>query len=234
LRTHSSVSLACALGLALGLAGIGAPAARASFIDFAATPTGSTVSIGTQSLSGTVQGLSTATVIAGAPGFPSSMATPGTSLVFTTGSLVSTNAQGDMFFGPGGSIVLLSGSNSVLFSGAFTGTAAAPETELQPIVGGLYKLVTAGFAGQLVSSLTNFFGLSSGPDSAGALTLTLGVDNGSLVATSIDVTIDPNPAGVPSGAGTVPEPASIALIALGLPVAAYLGRRRRLARGAAR
>jgi hypothetical protein len=233
LRTHSSVSLACALGLALGLAGVCAPAARASFIDFAASPTGSTVSIGTDSLSGTIQGLSTATVLDGAPGFPTSLATPGASLVFSTGDLVSTDAKGDMFFGPGGSIVLLDGSNKVLFSGAFTGSADAPETELQPVVGGLYKLVTAGFAGQLVSSLTNFFGLSAGVDSAGALTLTLGVESGKLMATSVDVTIDPNPSGVPIGAGSVPEPTSIALVALGLPVAAYLGRRR-LARKAAR
>ena len=233
MRTHSSVSLACALGLALGLAGVCAPAAKASFIDFAATPTGSTVSIGTDSLSGTIQGLSTATVLNGASGFPTSLATPGASLVFTTGTLISTDAKGDMFFGPGGSIVLLDGSNKVLFSGGFTGTTGAPETELQPVVGGLYKLVTAGFSGQLVSSLTNFFGLSSGVDSAGALTLTLGVESGKLTATSVDVTIDPSPAGPPSGQGSVPEPASIALVALGLPLAGYLGRRR-LARNTAR
>jgi hypothetical protein len=208
---------------ALAVAGALSPtAAKAAFIDFVALPAGHTnqATVAATTLSGADFGIASA-IGQGTPNADGSgPALSGAHLDFSTGPLTGTDAAGDLFYGPGGSITIADASG-VLFSGAFTGT-----TELIPETGGLFKIFAAGFAGQVATSLDTFFGLSTGQDSAGILSLNFSVSGTALKFLSGDISIDPNPQGPPIGAGTVPEPASVALVALGLPVAALFGRRR--------
>lgn len=208
---------------ALAVAGAFSPtAARAAFIDFVALPAGhvNQVTVAATTLSGDDFGIASA-VGEGTPNADGSgPALSGAHLDFTTGPLTSTDAAGDLFYGPGGGIKI-SDASGILFMGQFTGA-----TELIPETGGLFKILAAGFAGQVASSLDTFFGLSTGEDSAGTLSLNFSVSGTSLKFLSGDISVDPNPQGAPIGAGTVPEPASVALVALGLPLAALLGRRR--------
>lgn len=209
---------------ALAVAGALSPrSAGAAFIDFVALPAGHTnqVTVAATTLAGADFGIASA-IGEGTPNADGSgPALSGAHLDFTTGPLTGTDASGDLFYGPGGSLTITDASG-VLFSGQFTGT-----TELIPETGGLFKILAAGFAGQVAPSLDTFFGLSTGQDSAGTLSLNFSVSGTNLQFLSGDISVDPNPQGAPIGAGTVPEPASVALVALGLPLAALLGRRAR-------
>ncbi len=205
---------------ALALAGALSPtASQAAFIDFVAVPAGhaNTITVGATTLTGGDIGIASA-IGEGTPlnngGGPS---VAGAHLDFTTGTLTGTDAAGDLFYAPGGSLTI-SDAAGTLFTGKFTGPA-----ELLPETGGLFKILAAGFAGQVSTDLDTFFGLSTGLSSAGALSLNFSVSGTALSFLSGDISVDPNPQNPPIGA---PEPASLALIALGLPAAAYLGRRR--------
>lgn len=206
---------------ALAVAGAFSPmAAKAAFVDFVTLPAGHTdqISLAGSTLSGTDMGIAGVTGI-GTPlnnGYGPTLY--GAHLDFTTGPYTGTDASGDFLYGPGGTVTL-SDSTGTIFAGKFTGT-----TTLLPETGGLFKILAAGFAGQLASSIDNYYGLSAGLSSAGTLSLNFAVTpTGGLQFLSGDVSIDPDPQGPPIGA---PEPASMALVALGLPLAAVVARRR--------
>jgi hypothetical protein len=205
----------------LALAGaLSCASARAAFIDFVALPAGHTngITVGATTLAGVDLGV--ASVVG--EGTPANDGTgpaiPGGRLDFTTGTYTSVDAAGNLYYGPGGSITV-SDANGVLFSGQFTGT-----TELLLEAGGMFKILAAGFSGQVNPALDTFFGLSTGEASAGTLSLNFAVGQTSLSFLSGDISVDPNPQGPPAAA---PEPASMALVALGLPVALCLARRSR-------
>ena len=204
---------------ALAVAGAFSPmASKAAFIDFVALPAGHTnqVTVGATTVAGADLGVASA-IGQGTPNSNGSgPALSGAHLDFTTGAFTGTDASGTLSYGPGGTVTI-SDASGVLFAGKFAGT-----TELVPETGGLFKILAAGIAGQVATGLDTFFGLSTGQDSAGILSLNFSVTGSTISFQSGDITVDPNPQGPPIGA---PEPASVALVALGLPLAALLGRR---------
>jgi hypothetical protein len=213
LRRYSLVLAALALAAT-------APASKAAFIDFVALPAGhaNAVTVGPTTLAGVDLGIASI-VGEGTPLHDGSgPAISGGRFDFTTGAYTGTDAAGDLMYGPGGTLTI-SDSAGTLFSGKFTGT-----TMLVPETGGLFKILVAGFAGQVNAGLDSFFGLSTGQSSAGTLSLNFFASSSGLSFLSGDISIDPNPLGPPIG---VPEPASLALMALGVPVA-LLARRRAL------
>lgn len=205
---------------ALALAAAAAPASKAAYIDFVALPAGhaNTATVGSTALTGADFGIG---LIVG-EGTPLNAGTDpafsGGRLDFTTGAYTGTDAAGDLMYGPGGTLTITD-SAGTLFAGQFTGT-----TTLVPETDGLFKILVAGFAGQVNAGLDSLFGLSTGQSSAGTLSLNFSSSASGLGFLSGDISIDPNPQGPPAAA---PEPASLALMALGLPVALLARRRAR-------
>ncbi len=206
---------------ALALAGAAAaPATQAAYIDFVALPAGhaNTATVGSTAITGVDFGIASI-VGEGTPlNNGSGPAFSGGRLDFTTGAYTGTDAAGDLMYGPGGTLTITD-SAGTLFSGQFTGT-----TTLVPETGGLFKILVAGFAGQVNAGLDGFYGLSTGDSSAGILSLNFSSKDSVLSFLSGDISVDPNPQGPPISA---PEPASLALMALGLPIALYARRRAR-------
>ncbi len=156
---------------ALILAGALSPTvAQAAFIDFVAVPAGhaNTITVGATTLSGGDIGIASALGEGTPLNNGSGPNIAGAHLDFTTGAMTSTDASGNVFYGPGGTLTI-SDAAGTLFTGKFTGT-----TELLPETGGLFKILAAGFAGQVSTDLDTFFGLSTGSQlSPGALSLEL-------------------------------------------------------------
>ncbi len=218
MRRYSLVLAALAL-----VASATAPASKAAYIDFVALPAGhaNAVTVGPTTLAGVDVGIAS---IVGEGTPQSNGSGPAFSagrLDFTTGAYTGTDASGDLMYGPGGTLTI-SDSAGTLFTGQFTGT-----TTLVPETGGLFKILVAGFAGQINAGLDTYFGLSTGNSSAGTLSLNFASSSTGLSFLSGDISVDPNPQGPPIGAGSVPEPASLALMALGLPAALFARRRAR-------
>jgi hypothetical protein len=201
-----------------------APSARAAYIDFTGSPSTTTpVTITSSGISGSGIPLSgitgEGTPSAGPAGYSN------LTLSFSTGAFQSNLSATDAAYGSTGSTVTITGVDSgghtvTLFNGAFSGTTQLV-TSVDSKGNTLYQMIAGGIIGVVNQGLDNAFGLSySGlSDSAGAFMLTLG---SALTPTSADITVDPQPLGPPAAA---PEPASLALMALGLPIA-YVARRR--------
>ena len=123
-----------------------APAAKAAFIDFVALPAGHADSV-TLGASTVITGVDVGIALIVGEGTPiangSGPAFTDGRLDFTTGAYMGFDTAGTREYGSGGSLTI-SDSAGTLFSGQFTGT-----TELVAETGGLFKIVVAGFAGQL-------------------------------------------------------------------------------------
>ncbi len=210
--------------LIVGLGLLAPMTARAAYLDFVAAPeVGHASSVvldsSTQVLTGTDISLTTLFGI-GTPNVPGTFfPLADARLDFTTAASTGSDAGGDLFFGPGGSVTITITSapggvpSGVAFTGDFVGT-----TELQKESGGVFRILAGGFSGTVSSALAGFFGLAVDPTSTGVLSLNLGASGSSFTFLSGDISVDPNP---------VPEPSSLGLIGVGLVVGLFLRRRSR-------
>lgn len=198
------------LVIPIGLLG---PAASASYVDFVALP-----------LSGYSDGITVGAQVMGVDVGISSVRGEGTPLDagvsyaatmprldFTTGSYTGTNALGDLFFAPGGSLTLTDGPSTTLFSGTFAGA-----TELLPIPGG-FEILAGGLTGVTSVALDTFYGEPTGFTSPGVLSLNLAGTLPNLGFLSGDMSVQ-----------SVPEPASVVLLSVGTALALFIRRRNRL------
>jgi hypothetical protein len=146
---------------------------------------------------------------------------PNTTLSFSTGDFEKALPNGWEFAG-GGGITISSASDPLnpYLSGTFSGSVDVIDTG-----GGLFKVVAGGIVASPRADMAAFYGLAGGQDQGGVSLLFQtdaipGMAFRSTVVNSGNVAVSP-------GSGTVPEPGTLLLSAMGIVWAGMILRRRR-------
>ncbi len=199
-----------------------------AYIDlFVGTTTGGTVSVSSTGVVGTgisvgfAQGQGTTANDGGNLSITNGL------LSFSTGALTSTDTAGNQFFADGGSRLTITGTvgnfTGTLLSATFSGSNPI---ELMNQGNGITELLGSSIFGTMAPALGSYYNFNTTTSNLGGFSLLLSGLGASPTVNSGNIDMAASGTFIPNGT-SVPEPASMAMLAIGLVGTVAIGRRRK-------